>query len=110
MQCLRKLSIVLCLLTVLVGCAAGQTAFDKGEKFESAGELDQAVLKYAEASTANPEIKEYRLRFLKASEQASRLHIDKADNFLAEKKYDDALREYQTAFALDQSQTRAKQQ
>src|SRR6266567_26816 len=110
MQYLGKLSVVLCLLTVLIGCAAGRTAFDKGEKFESAGDLDQAVLKYAEAATANPEIKEYRLRFLKASEAASRLHIDRADNFLSEKKYDDALREYQTAFALDQSQARAKQQ
>jgi general secretion pathway protein D len=110
MQCVRKLSILLCLLTVLVGCAAGRTAFDKGEKFESAGNLDQAVLKYAEAATANPEIKEYRLRFLMVSEQASRLHSERADNFLAEKKYDDALREYQTAFTLDQSQARAKQQ
>lgn len=110
MQCVRKLSILLCLLTVLAGCAAGRTAFDKGEKFESAGDLDQAVLKYAEAATANPEIKEYRLRFLMASEQASRLHIDKADIFLAENKYDDALREYQTAFTLDQSQARARQQ
>src|SRR6266702_924253 len=110
MQYLRKLSLVLCFLTVLAGCAAGRTAFDKGEKFESAGDLDQAVLKYAEAATANPEIKEYRLRFLKASEVASRLHIDRADNFLSEKKYDDALREYHTAFALDQSQARAKQQ
>src|SRR6266702_5880617 len=110
MQCVRKLSILLCLLTILVGCAAGRTAFDKGEKFESAGNLDQAVLKYAEAETANPEIKEYRLRFLMASEQASRLHSERADSFLAEKKYDDALREYQTAFTLDQSQARAKQQ
>jgi general secretion pathway protein D len=110
MQYLKKLSLVLCLMTVLAGCANGRTAFDKGEKFESAGDLDQAVLKYAEAATANPEIKEYRLRFLMASEQASRVHIDRADIFLAGKKYDDALREYQTAFTLDQSQARAKQQ
>lgn len=110
MQWLKKISMLFFLLTVVGGCAAGRNAFDKGEKFELSGDLDRAVVKYAEAATANPEIKEYRLRFLKASEEAAKQHMNKGDKFLSNKNYDDATREYQTAFALDPSQERAKQQ
>lgn len=110
MRCLIKLSVLLCSLAVMGGCASGRTAFDKGQKLETTGDVDQAVLKYAEAAAANPEIIEYRLRLLKAGAEAARLHLVKADGFFAENKYDDAMREYQTAIALDPSLERARQQ
>lgn len=110
MRCLTKLSVLLCSLALLGGCTPGRTAFDKGEKFEISGDMDQAVLKYAEAAAANPEINEYRLRLLKVGAEAARLHLVKADKFFADNKYDDALQEYQTAVTLDPSLERARQQ
>src|SRR5664279_3037689 len=110
MQLTKKISILILLLTVLGGCVPGRTAFNKGQKFEATGDMDQAVIKYAEASSANPEIGEYRLRFLKACAEAARLHMVRGDNFVAVKNYGDALREYQTAFTLDPSLERSKQQ
>jgi len=109
MRFINKLSILILAMTVLGGCASGRTAYDKGQKFESSGDLDQAVIKYAEASTANPEISEYRLRFLKACSAAAQIHMAKGNNFAAVKNYGDALREYQTAFALEPSLESAKQ-
>ena len=109
MQLVKKISILIFSLTVLAGCVSGRTAFDKGQKYEGSGDLDQAVIKYAEAATANPEISEYRLRFLKACADSGRLHLAKGDDFLAAKNYGDALREYQTAFTLDPSLDVAKQ-
>ncbi|HEY6874439.1 MAG TPA: cohesin domain-containing protein [Geobacteraceae bacterium] len=110
MQLAKKLTILICSLTVLGGCAPGLTTFDKGQKLEQKGDLDQAVIKYAEAAAANPGVSEIRLRFLKVSAESARRHLSKGDEFLAIKNYDDALREYQTAFALDPSLDRAKQQ
>lgn len=101
---------MLCLAAAVSGCAAGRSAFNKAEKLEREGNLDDAVVKYAEAAAANPDVGEYRLRFLKASEKAAREHFAKGDRFFENKKYDDALREYQTAFTLDPSFIRAKQQ
>ena len=109
MQFVKKLSILIFSVVVLAGCVSGRTAFNKGQKYEGSGDLDQAVIKYAEAATANPEISEYRLRFLKACAESGRLHLAKGDGFLAAKNYGDALREYQTAYTLDPSMEVAKQ-
>lgn len=110
MQLVKKLSILICSLTVLGGCASGLSTFEKGRQFEQTGELDKAVIKYAEAAAANPGMSEYRLRFLKVSADAARLHMVKGDDFFATNNYDDALREYQTSYALDPSLERSKQQ
>lgn len=95
---------------ILTGCAGGRTAYDKGGQLEKAGSLDEAVVKYAQASIANPGSHEYRLRFLKASEDASRMHFDKGEGYLAKQDYANAFREYQIAIALDPSFERARQQ
>lgn len=108
---LYRTGILACVLMGLVtGCTAGRTAIGKGELLERQGRLDEAVLKYAEAAAANPNQGEYRLRFLNASVDAARAHAKKGDEFLAQKNFDEALREYQSAVALDPSFDRAKQQ
>lgn len=110
MQRITNIFLLFTLLAFLSGCGAGRSAFSKAQKMELDGNLDEAVVKYAAAAAANPDIGEYRLRLLKASEKAARIHFSKGDQFLESKKYDDALREYQTAFALDSSLERAAQQ
>ena len=92
------------------GCTAGRTGFSKAEQLEREGNLDAALVKYAEVATANPEIGEYRLGFLKATDAAARAHYKKGETFFAQKNYDEALREYQSAYALDPTQLQAKQQ
>ncbi len=110
MQISRCLIILAVLLLVLSGCSAGRSAFSRAQKLEIEGKLDEAVVKYAEAATANPDVGEYRVRYLKASEIASRKHAITGDAYLASNKLDDALREYQTAYALNPSFDRARQQ
>ena len=105
-----KLLLILLALAVMGGCAGGRAAFNKGEKLEQEGKLDEAVLRYSEAAAANPEVAEYRVRFLKTSAEAARRHMALGDKFLNEKKYDEALREYQSAVALDPSLQVAVQQ
>ncbi|GFE58752.1 cohesin domain-containing protein [Geobacter sp. AOG1] len=110
MQLLRKICLLCCLLSLVGGCAAGRSAFVKGEELEQQGKLDDALLKYAEAATANPSVSEYRVRFLKAGVEAAKKHQKSGDAFLALKNYDEALREFQTAFTLDPSLQIARQQ
>lgn len=109
MQSIRKAVYAICCLVLLTGCTAGRTAFNKAEELEREGRLDEAFLKYAEVSMANPDISEYRLRFINVGEKAAQIHLKKADEFMAAKKYDKARQEYQAASLLDPSLERAKQ-
>ncbi|WP_243371221.1 cohesin domain-containing protein [Geotalea sp. SG265] len=106
----KQLLTMLLGLAILAGCAGGRSAFSTAEKLEREGRLDEAVLKYAEVSGANPDVGEYRARFLQASAAAAQKHLRKGNEFLTAKNYDDALREFQTAFALDSSLQQAQQQ
>lgn len=101
-----------CLILVLIsiGCTPGRTAFDKAQQLEKTGMYDEAVIKYAEAIAQNPEMSEYRLRFLKSSVTAAQLHQQAGDKLLAASQYDQAYNEYQKAVAMDASLERAKQQ
>ena len=109
MRYAQKIFLFLLLLGVISGCSAGRSAFNKAEKLEQQGKLDEAVVKYTEAAAASPEVGEFRIRLLKVAERAARIHFDKAEALFAAKKYDEALREYQSAFTLDPSFERAKQ-
>jgi general secretion pathway protein D len=106
---MKNMLVVACVAAALTGCTAGRTMFSKAEKLEQEGRLDEAVLRYAEAIAENPGLSEYRLRFLKAAEKASKIHLEKGERLLAEGKLDDALREFQAAVALDASLEKARQ-
>ncbi|GFO70264.1 hypothetical protein GMLC_38430 [Geomonas limicola] len=95
---------------LLSGCTAGRTAFSKAQKLEGEGNIDGALVKYAEVASANPDVAEYRVAYLKATEAAARFHFKKAEAFYAQKSYDDALREYQSSYAIDPTNQLAKQQ
>ena len=106
----KAISILMLVPLLFSGCTAGRTAFSKAEKLERDGNLDAALVKYAEVATANPEVGEYRVRLLSATDNAARAHFKKANAFFALKNYDDALREYQTAYAIDPTQVQARMQ
>jgi general secretion pathway protein D len=110
MHPLKHLFVMMLGLAILSGCAGGRSAFSNAEKLEREGRLDEAVLKYAEVAGANPDVGEYRARFLSASAAAAQKHLQKGYEFLEGNKYDEALREFQTAFALDPSLHQAQQQ
>ena len=96
-------------LIFLSGCTAGRSLYSRGEEFQSEGNLDEAVLKYAEAVRKNPDSYEYRMAFMNTSEKAAQAHMKKADAFYDEAVFDKALREYLSAQALDPSLQRATQ-
>jgi len=110
MHSIRPICTLILVTLLFSGCTAGRTAFSKAQKLEREGNIDAALVKYAEVATANPEVGEYRVGFLKASASASRVHYKKADAFYAQKNYDDALREYQSAYAIDPTNVLARQQ
>lgn len=96
-------------LLVLGGCAAGRSQYTRGEELAAAGNLDDAVLKYAEAMRKKPESSEYRIAFLLGSEKAAQVHMKKGETLHEEGDLDGALREYLSAQALDPSLKRATQ-
>jgi general secretion pathway protein D len=110
MHSTRPISILMLATLLLTGCTAGRTAFSKAEKLEADGNLDAALVKYAQVSAANPDVGEYRVRFLNATDVAAKMHYKKGDAFFTLKNYDDALREYQSAYAIDPTQVQAKLQ
>jgi general secretion pathway protein D len=107
---MKSIFYLMLLLLILTGCAGGRSAFSKAEKLEREGNLDEALVKYAEVTTANPDIGEYRLKFLKVCEAAAISHYKKGEKFLADKNYDEALREFQTSYGMDPSHDIARQQ
>jgi general secretion pathway protein D len=109
MRFIKKLVLLISVLPLLAGCAGGLNAFNKGQKLEKQGKLDEAIMKYAEAAAANPDAGEYRMRLLKASEESARVHFKRGEDYRAARNYDDAVREYQTAYTLDSSLDRAVQ-
>lgn len=110
MHSLKAISILMLAPLLLSGCAAGRSAFGKAEQLERDGNLDAALVKYAEVATAHPEVGEYRVRLLSTTEAAAKAHFKKGNAFFAMKNYDDALREYQTAYAIDPTAVQARLQ
>jgi general secretion pathway protein D len=110
MHSIKPISTLILATLLFSGCTAGRTGFSKAQKLEREGNIDAALVKYAEVTSANPEVGEYRVGFLKATDAAARAHFKKGDVFFAQKNYDDALREYQSAYAIDPTQIQAKQQ
>ena len=56
MHILRPISILMLVTLLVSGCSAGRTAFSKAQKLENDGNLDAALVKYAEVSAAHPEV------------------------------------------------------
>jgi len=110
MHSLKPIATLVLVTLLFSGCSAGRTAFSKAEKLEHDGNLDAALVKYAEVATANPEVGEYRVKLLTVTDAAAKAHFKKGEAYFAQKNYDAAFREYQSAFAIDPTHLLAKQQ
>jgi general secretion pathway protein D len=100
---------LLCAIAVLSGCTGGRQAFSSGEKFETAGNYDEAMYSYAEAFRKDPEVGEYRVRFLNARDKAADKHYRNGVQYFNSGNYVAALEEFQSAYGLDPGQGKYKQ-
>ncbi|MDR3579326.1 MAG: cohesin domain-containing protein [Oryzomonas sp.] len=101
---------LLCTIAMLSGCTGGRQAFSSGEKFEAAGNYEEAMYSYAEAFRKEPSVGEYRVRFLNAREKAANKHYKKGLELYGKGNYVAALEEFQSAYGLDPAQGIYKQQ
>ncbi|GFE61608.1 cohesin domain-containing protein [Geobacter sp. AOG2] len=104
--CLLSLSAMI----LLPGCTGGRQAFSTGEKFEAEGRYEEAMYSYAEAFRKEPEIGEYRVRFLSAREKAADNYYRSGVQYFNNGNYVAALEAFQNAYGLDPSQNKYKQQ
>jgi len=109
MKIVRNIALLL-ILTLLAACATGRTAFDKATQLERSGKYDEAVKKFAEAVTNNPDVGEYRVAFLKASEHAAKFHMSRGEELLGANRYEEAYLEFQAAMAMEPGLDKARQQ
>ncbi|KAB0669321.1 type II secretion system protein [Oryzomonas sagensis] len=104
---------ILCLLGAVVslsGCTGGRQAFSTGERFETEGRYEEAMYSYAEAFRKEPEVGEYRVRFLSARQKAAEKHYKNGLEQSARGDYAAALEAFQSAYGLDPGQAVYKQQ
>lgn len=98
----RRLTVVIILALIVSGCAAGR-AFRKGQEATRAGNWDEAVAEYTRAVQENPTRAEYKIALERATQNAAREHIIRAQELETKDQLDGALIEYRRAMELDGS-------
>jgi general secretion pathway protein D len=97
-----------CVVASLLGCAAGRS-FNTGQSLEDAGKYEEAMLSYADAFRAEPEVLEYRAKFLNARDKAASIRYAKGLEESNRGDYSAALTDFQVAHVLDPSKEIYKQ-
>jgi general secretion pathway protein D len=82
------------------GCAAGN-AFRHGQEAARVSDWDAAVNYFTKAVQDDPDNVEYKIHLQRAQEEASRVHIEKAQDLEKKDQLDGALAEYRRAVQLD---------
>lgn len=108
MRSLMYLFIAGCVVASLLGCAAGRS-FNAGQSLEDAGKYEEAMLSYADAFRAEPEVLEYRAKFLNARDKAASIRYAKGLEEANRGDYSAALTDFQVAHVLDPSKEIYKQ-
>ncbi len=100
---------ILAAVVMLAGCA-GNSAFNRGEKYAVEGDWDRAVAEYRQALKADPDNIAFKTRLVKALDQAALTHVERAAYYIKQKNGDAALYEAERAAALEPTNDRARQQ
>ncbi len=82
------------------GCASGN-AFRHGQEATRISDWDAAVTYFTKAVQADPDNVEYKIHLQRAQEEASRAHIEKAQDLEKKDQLDGALAEYKRALNFD---------
>jgi len=109
MKIMTRLALVLILVVSLAGCAA-QRAFNSGEEYTRQGLYDEAVFEYAQAVDKNPDSNKYRMKLFAARNRAALRHLGNARNLRDKGQLQEALVEFNQAYALDRSLETANQE
>lgn len=110
----REWRYLLILLVILAPAEArtrkGARLVKEGQAAEAKKDFDKAVALYEEALATDPKDAEYRIFASKARFAAASVHVDKGQALRDQGKLDEAMKEFQQAFAIDSSSTIAEQE
>jgi len=98
-----RYSLLFLLVLVLTACAAGRSAYKRGEEALQQDNYDLAVTSFMTAVQQNPDSQNYQLKLDAARVRAAQKHKHNGDQLLAQQNYQGALQEYQIASELDGS-------
>lgn len=105
----RGLAVAGLAILMITACSPARSTFKEAQELEAKGFYEEAMFRYAEAFKADPEVVEYRLRFLSARQSAGQKREKQGDELLVAGSYADAVTAYQTAAGLDAGQPRYSQ-
>ena len=91
----------------LCGCA-GSRQVKLGQEYASEGDWDKSVQAFQEALVENPDDQEIQLMLLRAKKNASMAHLANGKALLDNKRYDEAITEFQMGIAFDSSNLQAE--
>lgn len=97
---LVHLSIIPLLALFLAACD-GNPEFKRGRQQEADKNLDEAVISFKKALDRNPKNAEYKVYYERARLKAGYAHYEKGQKLERAGRYQEALGEYEQAFAID---------
>jgi general secretion pathway protein D len=88
----------------------GEKLVKEGSRFELKMQWEEALKKYEEAFSTDPNDPEYRMAVQRARFQAGQGHVDKGLRLRLEGKWDEAMKEFETALKFDAGSSLARQE
>jgi general secretion pathway protein D len=98
-----RIAAIVVVAVVAMGCAAGSSAFKRGDSLARLGDWDAAVEQYRKAIQEDPENVQYKISYERAMLSAAGIHIDAARLAEARGQLDEALREFRRSSEFDPS-------
>ena len=97
---LKIVGAILGSILMAAGCAGPQKFIVQGRRYCAQGDWDRCVRFFQRAHQEAPEDQEIKLMLQKAKWNASQAHMRKGEQLLKEKRYDEAISEFQMSIAF----------
>jgi general secretion pathway protein D len=92
------------------GCAKSKQAYQQGKQAEISGNYDSALQDYEAALKQDPQNAQYKIKTNQMRFEASQFHVRQGIKHLEQKEHDQALKEFETALAIDPGSMVARQE
>ena len=92
------------------GCVKGKQAYQHAENAEIVGNYDSALQQYEAAQQQDPKNPKYKLKTYQMRFEAAQFHVRQGIRHLEQRENDLALKEFETALAIDPSCMVARQE